>query len=273
MILLRATAPTPPTLAFADRLAEISGGPVTLLLDERRGAHDVGGRARLGLTAQGCRDLGLYCPSDFAWRCGDYGLYLARAAFPHVAWFWLFEDDVRILGRDPAAFFRYFEAVEADLLAAEYGPADAGWYWSQFVRREGGQARRCLFPVVRVSAKLLDVLRAQRVGHSGQLRRRRLWPNDESFVATAAHLSGATCADLNDFGHTVYDAQSLSFFYPHQGETLPEEPREAILYHPVLFGEAHGRKVERLSTMARPQPFAERFARRALGRLNARLPW
>jgi hypothetical protein len=83
---------------MAEELAAASGQEVAFILDGRHPVKTFTPRPKIMLTADACSVLGLYCPSDFGWRCGDYGVYLARQRLPDVEHFWLVEDDIRIAG-------------------------------------------------------------------------------------------------------------------------------------------------------------------------------
>src|ERR1700734_2853839 len=131
MILVRTTTLDPETLSFGETLGEASGRPVAFRVDERRGpVASARAAPKLSLTDPACKRLGLFCPPDFAWRCGDYGLYLARAAHPNVAYFWMIENDVRVVGGQLERFFAFFDALDTDLLAGQLQPATQDRYWS-----------------------------------------------------------------------------------------------------------------------------------------------
>lgn len=73
------------------------------------------------------------------------------------------------------------------------------------------------------------------------IHRRKLYPNDEGFVATTLGNEDFSCADFNDFGRTFYDDTTISVFNPVQGETLPTTGAP-LFYHPVLWGDDYYRK-------------------------------
>jgi hypothetical protein len=275
MILVRTTSLDAETVAFGRALGRASGLATGFLVDERKGEVDspMGPVEKVSLTAQACRQLGLYCPKDFAWRCGDYGLYVARRQHPEVAHFWMIESDVRFLGGDVAEFFGAFDRVEADLLAGQIQDAMPDWYWTHHASARDCAPFRCFFPVTRFSARALDVLLAKRVAHSHSLTRRLLWPNDEAFVATTLFFAGLICRDFNDFGRTFYTRKSFSFENVIDGDALAAEAPELRMYHPVLFGEAYARKVARLTAPKNLDTPTKRRTRRVLSEINRRLAW
>jgi hypothetical protein len=272
LILVRTTTLDPETVAFGHRLEAASDRPVAFIVDERNGPV-AGPVDKVSLTEAACRGLGLFCPSDFAWRCGDYGLYLARRAHPDATHFWMIENDVRFVGGDMEQFFAFFEAKDADLLAGYLKPATADWYWTHHASSRDSAAYRCFFPVTRFSARALDVLLAKRVEHSHRLMRRAIWPNDEAFVATTLTAAELICRDFNDFGRTFYDPENFSFRNVFNGADFSAEHSELRMYHPVLFGDAYARKMEKLHSPKNLDTPTMRRKRRVLSEINARTRW
>ena len=264
VILFRTQDVDAPLAAFAAQLRDWSGMPVAFIVDERKGVATVPDwAAKVSLSERSCRELGLYCPKDFAWRCGDYGLYLARHANPDVDRFWLIENDVRITGTDPADFFAFFAARDEDFLASYIGPAPTDWYWHDSLLSRDRTPHKCFFPLCRISARALDGLLAARQSHSCSWSRRRFWPNDEGFVATGLIGDGFACADFNDFGRRFYDTSAFHFETIADGDALPACQDAVCLLHPVLYGDALARKRARLlARHERPS---------ALARLGSRL--
>ena len=273
MILLRTTRIDPEIRDMADRLKAASGETVAMLVDERRGesATDL---PKVGLTDAACAALGLHTPADFAWRCGDYGFYLARHLFPAETHYWMIEYDVRISG-DAARFFVACAAhPTVDLLAADVRPTGRDWWWCANIASSDAQPYRCFFPVVRLSAKAVDTLAAKRRAHSRRPLRRLLWPNDESFVATAAVAAGLSTADLNDLGERFYDAETYSYTNVLDGARFVVDGADPQLHHPVLFGEDLARKLRRLKDAhSTPTPLHERAYRKIVAAANGTTRW
>lgn len=254
---------------FAAQVGEWSGAPISFIVDERRGAASIPPWAdKVALTQAACEGLGLYCPADFGWRCGDYGLYLARRAYPATRRFWLVENDVRILGRSPRDFFDFFANQNEDFLASYIEPAGVDWYWHGSLINRDQAPFKCFFPLCRVAATVLDRLEAVRRWQATQWERRRFWPNDEGFVATAILEGGFSWADFNDFGRQFYTADQFHFESVLDGDSLPNPTEDARLFHPVLYGDALHRKRARLAERRRPPSLAKRVAAAADGRFG-----
>lgn len=246
-LLIRTTELDDRVLAFADDLHRASGHPVSFIADERRGPIDHRRRDVIGLTEAAFEAIGVHCPADFAWKCGDYGYYLARRRHPDVEHWWMIEYDVRFAGGDLAEFFAFFDAQRsADLVAPHLLPADADWFWTRTLRSRDARPYRCLFPVTRLTARAIDAALAKRVEHSGNRFRRLIWPNDEAFVATTLVHAGLECRDFNSFGRTFYTSETFTFTEPIDGDAFDPHPDGIHMYHPVLYGEAYTRKLVRL---------------------------
>lgn len=272
MILIRTTAFDQTTADFASTLSKASGREAAILVDERAKTVDTGTFAKVSITVNVCRDIGLFTPDDFTWRCGDYGFYLARRRFPDIQSFWIIETDVLVSG--PELFFRCMDAhPHIDLLAANLTPAGLDWWWYGSATSRNATQFRCLFPVVRLSVPAIDYLERTRVAHSRQWRRRVLWPNDEIFVATSLIHAGFTTADLNEFGRQVYDTSSYSYDTVIDGESLNPPPAMPFLYHSVLCGEAARRKGERVRNFSQPLPWRQRAIRKGIPKINSLLRW
>ncbi len=222
---------------MADELAAASGQEVAFVLDGRHPVKIPTSRPTIMLTVDACSALGLYCPADFAWRCGDYGIYLARQRFPEVEHFWLIEHDIRIAGGEPATFFESFESrPQIDFLACNYRRARSDWDWYFNASGRNVLTFRCNFGIVRLSARAIDRLLAKRVEQARISQRCRLCPNDEGFVATTLSNGDFRCADFNDFGQIFYGDETLSLHTPVRGETFAPTTSSPMIYHPILWG-------------------------------------
>jgi hypothetical protein len=273
MIILRTTSFSTHTASFAGRLSEESGHRVCIVIDETRGEIDVAPFEKISMTRAACERLGLFCPSDFGWRCGDYGFYLARQRYPDEAFIWQIEYDVRLSGSHLDEFFSKFnEAEDVDMIAGHYRQADRYWFWTHAMAARGELVWRCLFPVVRLSAKAIDTLFDMRLHYAKQALRRAEWPNDESFVATISTRAGLRCADINDFGVTLYDDESYSFHQPLDGYALEERARPLKVFHPVLFDGDLQRKIARMQVIQNGETMPLKIKRRLIHALNRRLP-
>nr|WP_294506189.1 hypothetical protein [uncultured Rhodopila sp.] len=275
MILFRIRDLGPLNRRFAEELAAGCGDRFACVVDERFGDVDTAPWPKVSLTVPACEQIGLYCPDDVGWRCGDYGLYLARARFPDEPFFWIIEPDVRFGGAGSAAFFGMFRSdTSADLLVADLRAADRTYFWEFMVAERGLAVYRCIFPLVRVSARAIDYLSAKRVLLSRNERRQRDWPNDESFVATLLKNNpDMICRDLNDFGSTLYDADTLSFWKPLDGDNLHMRSDLVTIYHPVLFGADYRAKVERVEAPQPDRRLTRRIRRRLIREVNKRTRW
>ncbi|WP_353467425.1 hypothetical protein [Sphingomonas faeni] len=260
---------------FADELAAASGLTVAYLIDERGGTVETD-RPKIRLTQELCESIGLFCPGDFAWRCGDYGFYLARRQFPEASFYWQIEFDVRFRGPGLAAFFAACARDQADLLAADFGIAKRDWWWRMFAQARDVVPYRAFFPVTRLSAHAVDNLLAKRVAHSRQWLRRNHWPNDEAFVATTLAADGRLdVRDLKEVWPNLYDAATFTFTQPIKGEDLEIMPinERLIMYHPVLFGQDFADKLARLKIQVAVESILLRVRRKVYSKIARLRRW
>ena len=273
-LLIRTTAITPAVLEFADTLERASNYPVALIFDERAKSIDPGSRTALRLSTASCVALGLYCPQDFAWKCGDYGYYLARERFPETQHFWMVEADVRFYGNTIAEFFRFFDDHrDVDFLAAHIRPAGHSWFWSRTARARDAIPYRCLFPVTRLSRSAIVAVLECRLSQGRYHRRRLLWPNDEAMVATTLLKGGFTCRDFNDFGRAFYSEKTFYYGEPIDGNNFQTSHRDVHMVHPILFGDAYA---ARLARQRLPEPrvaWLRRQLQNTAVKLNAASRW
>lgn len=242
------------------------------MVDERLNALDAD-LQKVSLTQDSVAALGLHAPDDFGWSCGDYGLYLARATWPEQPFFWLIEYDVRITG-DAARFFDAASESDADYLGLDIRPALPDWTWYQTARSSDAKPYRCFFPLGRFSARAIDTLLAKRREQSAVDTRRRLWPNDEAFVATTLVHSGLKLADVNDLGGPFYSAASMSYDNLQDEESLPDDrAAPPTLYHPVLPPKELALKRQRAATEVRGPGLKHRARRAVYGSVNNWKRW
>lgn len=250
---------------FLQSLTGHSGLQVAVAVDETAGPVDVGEYRKISVTAAACRQLGLHCPDDFAWRNGDYNLYLARRAFPKAQHFWMIEPDVEHSFASFEHLVALFdEMAEVDLLSSHLVPADREWYWQRTIKDHSVGVRRCFFPLIRMSSRAIDVCLEQRRKDRLSPHARLFWPNDEALVANAVTRAGMRVADLNSAGATIYSERSFGY-EPLDGDAEWFRGKPNQVYHPVLYGDALRTRVARqAAAMADPLP---RRVRRKLQKL------
>jgi hypothetical protein len=254
VVLLRTHSFEAVTRSFFSRLSAETGHRAVLLADDS--ARMVYGDCeKIGFTRQVYESMGLLCPDDFGWRCGDYGLYLARRSFPKASHFWLVEYDVRLAVPHLRRFFETFEgAPDFDLIAPSLSRRYADWPWYSSLANRHDAVYGCLFPLLRVSARAVDYLAERRIRMSATWKRESAtkasatWPNDEAFVATELVAGHFRCRDLNGFGREVYNDATFGFGRPIRGETFDALPADGMAYHSVLYGAAYDEKLRRMAS-------------------------
>ncbi len=250
-LLIRTHYADAPLRAFID-LARADGAfDVFVLADESRGPVDVGDAPKIPVTPDLPAELGLYRETpNLLWRCGDYVLYAARQRLPGYEAFWMIEPDVRLCADKPSDILGRFPPPEAaDFLAAHLRPAEPNWNWGRTMDADG-PVWRCLFSLVRFSARALDIMLEARRRLSAAYplsgKDPTFWPNDEAFAASTLVRAGLHCRDLNDFGQ-IYESVGFSYWLPVSEREVAASGREGWIYHPVLSGQRYFIKLFRLA--------------------------
>jgi hypothetical protein len=241
--------------AFLAKLQADTGFSAAVAADETRTTLDCAPYAKISVTPARAASLGLYCPADFGWRCGDYALYLARHGMPEMDHFWIVEPDVRFAFSNYADIFGLFDnSPEADLISPDLRLSGADHLWHPTMRQRTPNVYRCCFGLARFSARALDLCLAERRRDRTNPWARLMWPNDESFTASIVIAAGLDARDMNSFGRVLYTVDTFGFFTVRQGETFDDWAQPGLIYHPVLWGEDYSRKVTK---MARGVPLHE----------------
>jgi hypothetical protein len=110
-------------------------------------------------------------------------------------------------------------------------------------------AKRASFPVrivikLRVSTRGIAQILKKRVEQSQMPRRRMMWPNDESFVATELVRMGFKCRDFNEI-QKLYDEKSFSYYDLLNSDHITLDGKDPFLFHRVLCGRDYSAKMER----------------------------
>ncbi len=219
-----------------------------IAIDETRGNVDVGSHSKISVTREACENIGLHCPIDFAWRNGDYCLYLARQQFPEADWFWMIEPDVEHSFPHLAHFFALFDPLQSvDFLTAHLRPAEAGWHWAPSAPNYRTGPWRCFFPLIRLSARAVDLCLHQRQRDRWALRSRLYWANDEAFVVNTVMQAGLETRDLNSLDVPVY-ADDTFGYTPLDGDATAFRSEANRLFHPVLYGDAYRARKNRIAS-------------------------
>ena len=223
---------------FIDALRAGTGLEVVIAADESWSRLDPGPATRtLSLGPERYRALGLHCPPDVMWRCGDYALYAALAELGPVPQIWMIEPDVRLHAGAMAEFFRVFARhPDVDFLSCGYAAANASWGWYPAMAPHAAAVFKCLFPLTRMSGRALAFLLERRRALSQSPAAEDFWPNDEAFCATELTNAGFHCRDFNSFGQTFYTEDSFSFLNALALSRFETLPRDGLIHHPVLAG-------------------------------------
>ncbi len=172
------------------------------------------------------------------WLCGDYFYYALRAAVA-ADFYWLIEPDVRFTHVRVGSFFELFAQDPTAVLLCRFGERQRNWDWHAHALAIAEQVYGCAFPVSRLGAAAIDGLLRERQQLSTRFGANGLkaavYPNDESFVATAAMKLGLSCADLCAGQPTAFEHFSVRFPYlwPDAATEIPA----GCVVHPALYAE------------------------------------
>jgi hypothetical protein len=252
---------------FARKLQVESGYKLAVLADEAKGPIDTGEFGKIPFDRARLRGMGLHCPDDAAWRCGDYGFYLARVAMPDIDRVWMIEPDVRAGVTSYADLFGSLAALDADFIAPGVARAERRHFWYPTMRWLTGNVYRCHFAFCMMSAEAADMCLSERRRQSYHPAARLLWPNDETFVATSLHLLSRIVRDVNESGRIWATEQSFGFRAVLRGEDFDRAAPSGLLHHPVLWGEDANRKIARLGRGIGAGEWLRLKALRALARI------
>ena len=245
VILLRTNHFGPREGEFLEQLRTDTGYETIVLADEMNGRLTAPGFKKIAYDRTMLYDLGLHCPKNAGWRCGDYGFYLARQAIPDARYFWMIEPDVRAAVENYADLFASFESLTADFIAPGITASDNGHFWYPTMRWLTKDVYRCHFAFCRMSAAASDACLRGRREMRFQPAARFMWPNDETFVATTLMYQGMSVQDLNATGRVRWTDETFGFQTVCRGEAFEDLPQTGLLYHPVLWGDDAKRKQAR----------------------------
>ncbi len=224
-------------------LKETSKRDVVLICDETHGTIDVGpGKAKLSISENSAKEMGLHVPKKFGWLCGDYSLYAAAELLSAYDRYWLVESDVRISFDMSAQFFDSFFCDSTDFLAFHIFKAQDNWFWYKPMCYFEREVYACLFPVVGISRSAIRFAFERRKEMSAcfeavvprdEVRR---WPNDESFLTSTLMNNGFKCQNL-DAGESKFRINgSFNVGLPKSDKRIRGQSPTGLLYHPVHAG-------------------------------------
>lgn len=179
------------------------GDDLVIAADERQWRIDTGDYAKIALDDEEVEELGLYPHRAWPWRCGDYALIAARAAYPEYDRFWVIEPDVFFSVDNIAEVFAPLELSDVDLVSAVFRRSDHHWMWTERMERHLEPVFACHFPMLRASARLIDAVATCRRAMSRDPGpdADTHWPNDEAVTASVAYaeqMRTATLAELSE---------------------------------------------------------------------------
>lgn len=235
--------------SILDKIIGTSGLPVFVITDESAGFVEVGDKyQKISIKREDLINMGLINLDEWGWRCGDYFLIMARNELKEFDYFWMIEPDVFIDFDQCSDFFgKFSDGDDVDLWVAELRTNDASWFWHNgMAKYHSGPVSRCLYPLLRISARLIDAIANRRKEIRELLKIADLsmviavppsdYPNDEAITATLACSPPFNARDFSEIGD-LYSHETYRFGWPLSRSQLENGSQTKKLYHPALSGE------------------------------------
>lgn len=206
---------------------------IVFALDNRK--HNVdGSREDIVSVNEGVlTNLGMTCPDDWGWRCGDFFLYAVHAAYPDFDSYWMIEPDVAFHKTDPGDFFNRCAEDKSDLLAFSIGTREKPWKHLDAAKKVYDEVYGCVFPLIRVSKPALNYLKSERARYGREWDQKSDYSNDEGFVASA--IAADPSLSMKRMQNLVPDLFSQKAFNTRNAYTFASlQARPKGIYHPVL---------------------------------------
>jgi len=207
---------------------------------------------KYGIDDEWVRSNGLYCASDWGWKCGDYFYYRAQQQFPQYDFYWMIEPDVLINFDNLNDFFSLIPPNnDVDFIATDIAPSDGTWYWAPKMSAwTRNQIYKTFYPLTRLSTDAIDYLLSARRALSSEFINGLAistdlhdwdWPNDEVFTATTLMNGAFTSLDLRQALTKTCGNFSFRHRYPHSVKSIAIE--SGRVYHPVLSDQTYSNKI------------------------------
>ncbi|WP_149029421.1 hypothetical protein [Corynebacterium halotolerans] len=147
------------------------------------------------------------------WACGDYVFYRALGRAWDYAW--IIEPDVYFLNGTPSLLPSLAE-LDTDLITTNFWQASENWYWRKPLADilPSTDVHAMAFPLARVSRRLAESAFELRKRLVSEAKPGSRIPNDESVLATAAHMSDFTALDLKKKFPSEFRYWSTVLKYP-----------------------------------------------------------
>lgn len=198
------------------------------------------------------RKLGVFDHPDLGWRCGDYFYYAILSHRPNYNYYWLCEPDVLFNLDSIRSFFSCFESAEDDFLAKGFGKAKQDWAWTSRAKTISDDVYKCFFPLTRLSRRAIIKLANERALLFNKLSAtksneelQRIWPNDESFVATIIANRGMVAKSFNFYLEDKSMLDNMTFIQLICYSNKMDDKFHNKVLHPVLYAEKYLKKFEK----------------------------
>ena len=231
-VLIRAHAFSAQEALLAERLEAAFGSRVYFVTDDAKEPVSTGRFCKIGINRRRVRQLrGGRVGRTWGWLQGDVFLYGARAALPGATHFALIESDVFLSTRAADDLAELFISRPEDVLAVELGRCDEPKSLARDLAAIGEDNRAtCFFPVLRVSASVVDRMQAlrRRATEHGELKL-----NDEAILAAVAMKPEVSSVNLSEIAPALFDPECFTLERTQLFEFHADRYEGASALHPV----------------------------------------
>lgn len=174
-----------------------------VIADETNSKFDCGNYNKISHT-QDISDIGIdYLPNFNLWYNGDYPLYVLMNAYKDADYFIMIENDVAV-NKNIDSIINSVYKNNIDVIFHEFEDT-FGWAWEATLKESFCTTKKCLFPFILVSRKVVEYLYKRRKEiiynyKSGGIKK---IPYCEGFIASA----------INEIENSLNISELKEFFY------------------------------------------------------------
>lgn len=220
---------------YIDYIAQKLNGSTTLcdfvvIADETNSKFDCGYYNKLSHTSD-ISDLGIEYLSEFnLWYNGDYPLYVLMDKYKDSDYFIMVENDV-LINKNIDFIIKYVYEKKVDVIFHEFENT-TGWVWETTLKESFDITKKCLFPFLLVSRRVVEYLYKRRKEIVCNYKNRNInhYPYCEGFIASAINeiKESIKISSLKEF----FDIHHFTFDNPYY-ILDPEANKIGTICHPV----------------------------------------
>lgn len=142
-----------------------------------------------------------YFPEFNLWYTGDYPLYILLNTYKDADYFIMVENDV-LVNKNIDGIIKYVTSNNIDVIFYDFDNTP-GWVWEKTLQESFSNTKKCLFPFLLLSRRVVEYLYVRRKEISKEYKNGKIkyFPYCEGFIASAINELGDSIkiSNLNDF--------------------------------------------------------------------------